>query len=232
MCGRFSLAVHSAEELLSFFGLGPVAPGEAPLDVVPRYNVAPSQQVPVARAGEAGPRLAMLHWGLIPPWSRGTLAEARKQSYRMINARAETVWERPAYARAIARLRVLVPTTGFYEWDRSGPKPHPATLFHLPDRGLYALGGIRERWQGPEGEVESFSLLTTAANALVGRIHDRMPVIVPREAWALWLDPATTARDAIEPLLGPANDGVLQATVVGSAVNDARSDTAACWQPG
>lgn len=248
MCGRFSLAVSSADELLAFFRMRlPGSWHEEPEldeaqdldslagDIVPRFNVAPSQQVPVARAapGADGPklRLEMQHWGLVPGWSKGEWAEVRKQSYRMINARAETAFDKPSFKKPIARSRGLVATTGFYEWDRSTARPHPATLFHRPGRALFALAAICERWRGPEGVVDSFCLLTTQANAVVGAIHDRMPVVVPEDAWTLWLDPGVTERALIEPLLGPAPDELLQATVVGTTVNDARSDSEACWTP-
>lgn len=242
MCGRFSLAVDSAEELLAFFRMRlpqaweqePDTVAEALPQVVPRYNVAPSQDVPVARvlAGSPWPgaQLDMLHWGFVPSWSKGGWEDVRKRSYRMINARAETAFDKPSFRRAVARRRLLIPTTGFYEWDRSLPKPRPATLFHRPGRALFAMGGIWERWKGPDGPVDSLAVLTTRANGVVGTLHDRMPVILPRESWEPWLDPDLAERAVIEPLLEPVDDGYLQATVVGTTVNNARSDTAECWE--
>ncbi len=239
MCGRFALAVGNAQELLDFFKRRlpdtlPIADGSADLDVVPRYNVAPSQVVPVFRVqahdDERQASLDMLHWGLVPSWSKGDWKDIKRRSYRMINARAETVFDKPSFRKAISRRRGLVATNGFYEWDRSLPKPRPATLFHTPGRALYTMAAITERWRGPDGVVESFSLLTTDANATVGQLHDRMPVLIAEEDWAIWMDPDVDDQDVLQPLLGPAPDDLLQATVVGTTVNDARSDTEGCWE--
>ncbi|MCK6502726.1 SOS response-associated peptidase [Myxococcota bacterium] len=234
MCGRFALNATAAD-LVSFFALL-----ETPEDPPPRYNIAPSQQVLVVRAEREGSRasrrLVPLHWGLVPSWSRGAWDEVRKQSYRLLNARAETIFEKPSFRQAIARRRCLVPTNGFYEWGappagwRRGT-PKPATLIARPDRGLIALGGIWERWQGPDGPVESVAIVTTAANDTVAPLHDRMPVIVPPAAMAAWLDPAVQDPAQVAAWLQPEPPGLLALTPVGPAVNDARHDSARCWDP-
>lgn len=234
MCGRFALNATAAD-LVSFFALL-----ESPEDPPPRYNIAPSQPVLVVRAEREGTgltrRLAPLHWGLVPSWSRGSWDEVRKQSYRLLNARSETAFDKPSFRQAIARRRCLIPTNGFYEWGQppAGWKkgsPKPATLIARPDRGLFALGGIWERWEGPEGPVQSVAILTTAANATVAPLHDRMPVIVPPERMAAWLDPELRAPEQVEPLLHPEAPGLLVLRPVGPAVNDARRDAPACWDP-
>ncbi len=241
MCGRFALAVGSAQELIAFFKrrLPPgtdTDPAADALDIVPRFNVAPSQDVPVLRVIETddGLRasLSMRHWGLIPSWSKGDDKAVRRRSFRMINARAETVFDKPSFRVGIARRRGLVATNGFYEWDRSKDKPRPATLFHRPGRELFAMAAICERWKGPDGVVDSFTILTTAANATVAPLHDRMPVVITDDdAMALWLDPTVRDKESLGPLLAPAPDELLRATLVGTTVNDARRDTEACWQP-
>lgn len=240
MCGRFALGRTTAEELLAFFRVRNPADqaqdlGEGALPpLVPRYNIAPTQEVPVCRGGtdEApGPRLEMMSWGLVPSWSSGSLAEVRRTAAGMINARAETVFEKPAFRQAIARRRALVPTVGFYEWDRSGAKPHPATLFHRPGRALFAMGAIWERWKGPDGILNSFSVLTCPASGVVAALHDRMPVLIAPRDFELWLDPAVKEPDLLSPLLSSAPEGWLQATVVGTTVNNARVDSEACWLP-
>lgn len=234
MCGRFALNATAAD-LVSFFALL-----EAPDPPAPRYNIAPSQDVAVVRWDATGPtpgrRLALLHWGLVPAWSKGPWAEVRKQSYRLLNARAETVFEKPSFRQAIARRRCLIPTNGFYEWGAPPPgwrkgTPKPATLIARPDRGLFALAGIWERWEGPEGPVQSVAILTTAANPTVAPLHDRMPVIVPPDQLQAWLDPRLQTPEELGPMLVAAPEGELELTPVGPAVNDARRDTPACWDP-
>ncbi|MCB9780757.1 MAG: SOS response-associated peptidase [Alphaproteobacteria bacterium] len=236
MCGRFSLNT-SADELLSFFKLRLPPQLEEGVDLQeegllpplpPRYNVSPSQDVPVIRAAhdDEWPRPAVetMHWGFIPSWAKGSFAEARKQSYRMINARAESAASKPSWKRPLQRRRCLVPTTGFYEWDRSLPTPRPALLFH-PRRGhLLAMAGLWDRWEGPDGVVGSFSILTCEAVGAVAAIHDRMPVFVDPDAFALWLDPDQQDLAVVGELLRPPADDLLVATDVGTAINDSRKE--------
>lgn len=230
MCGRFSLR-SSAADLLSFFGL--VADDAASLEAVsqsglPRYNIAPGQPVLAARLGERGERrLDLLHWGLMPAWSRGELGEVRKQSYRMINARAETAWDKPSFRAAISRRRCLVPTSGFYEWGAGKGPGRPATLIHRADGSLFALGGIWERWEGAEGEVHSLSLLTIASAGPVAALHDRMPVILAPAQFEGWL---RGEREQAEGMMQP--DLGLQLDVVGNTVNNARNEGPECWGAG
>lgn len=227
MCGRFSLRA-SAADLFRFFGLLSPSPDDQRAieeAALPRYNIAPGQPVLALRAGERGPELALLHWGLIPAWSREDPATARRSSYRMINARLETAAEKPSFRKALAARRCLVPTSGFYEWGRGSGAGRPATLIDRPDGGLFALAGIWERWEGPGGErVESLALLTMAAEGPVAALHDRMPLIIAPEDHATWvLGPAAAALALARPV------HELRLRSVGSFVNNARNEGPACW---
>ena len=167
-----------------------------PMDLKPRYNVAPGQQVAAVRADTDGRRLSMLRWGLLPAWARDP-----KMGYRMINARAETVASKPAYRAAFRARRCLVPADGFYEWARQGAVKQPY-LVGLEHGRLIIFAGLWERWRAPEdmvlppslkdsaqdGVIETCTVLTTEANDLMRPIHHRMPVILPPEALTPWLD--------------------------------------------
>ena len=159
---------------------------EAELDAAPlaRYNVAPAtDQLVIPEDG--GHRVARWHrWGLVPHWTKDQTI-----GYKTINARGESVAVKPAFSAALRQRRCLVPATGFYEWKALGDGKQPY-LIRLKGGGLFSFAGLWENRAGPEGEVRSFTIITTAPNALMARIHDRMPVIVPRAQYARWLDPA------------------------------------------
>ncbi|QKT03523.1 SOS response-associated peptidase [Ectothiorhodospiraceae bacterium 2226] len=221
MCGRFSQA-PSARELAAQFDLVVV-----PEDLPPRYNVCPSQPVAAVREGEAGRRLVQLHWGLIPHWAKDA-----KAGYRMINAKAETLTERPAYRDAFRRRRCLIPANGFYEWRGTGTGRKQPYYIHRRDGGLLALAGLWARWRNPAGEViDSCTIVTTDANALVAPLHDRMPVIVPPEQYGLWLDPDCTDPARLAPLLRPIDPAGLVAEPVSLAVNSPRNEGADLIRP-
>lgn len=218
MCGRYSLTTPP-EAMRQVFGFA-----ERP-DLAPRYNLAPGQPAPAVRAtGEAGGRtLVMLRWGLVPGWAEDPAAGARR-----INARAETVAEKPSFRAAFRRRRCLIPADGFYEWRRAGGGRRP---WHVrrPDGGVLALAGLYERWQAPGGEpLETCAIVTTEANAVVRPIHHRMPVIVAPGAFAIWLEGGTAAAG---DLLRPAPDDALEAYPVSRRVNDVRNDDPACLAP-
>jgi putative SOS response-associated peptidase YedK len=218
MCGRYSLTAPP-ELIAELFGLA------KPPDLTPRYNIAPTQEAPVIRREGDRRVLAPLRWGLVPPW-----AEDPTGGGRMINARSETVTTRPAYREAFRRRRCLVPADGFFEWRRGGGRAQPFFLRRRDGRPM-ALAGIWERWQGPGEALESFAILTTDANELVAPLHDRMPAIVPPEAFAGWLDPATDAAGELAPLLRPRPPGELEAYPVDPWVNDPAHDDARCLEP-
>jgi putative SOS response-associated peptidase YedK len=221
MCGRFTLT-RSAAEVAEHFGIGS---GGSQLELVPRYNVAPTQDVAVVRAAEEGRRLELRHWGLVPHWAKDA-----KSASRMINARAETAAERPAYRDAMRRRRCLVPSDGFYEW-----RPHPRRKrphhIALPNGELFAIAGLYERWRGTAGEeIASVTLLTREATPELAPIHGRMPLVVDPESYEAWLDPR--ARDPVPVLEGLRQErgGQLVAKPVGFRVNDVHNDDPGCLQ--
>lgn len=215
MCGRFAL--KNPQALQAAFGLN-----ETP-NLPPRYNIAPSQDVAAVRMGPHGRELVMLHWGLIPAWAKDP-----KTGYSLINARAETVAEKPAFRTAFRRRRCIIPASGFYEWKEVAGGKQPYYLM-LKNGEPMGLAGLWEHWQSPEGRViESCTILVTDANALVKQVHDRMPVILPKEAYAAWLDPEEQAPDRLAPLLCPLDAAEMTAWPVSRLVNNPRNDEAGC----
>ena len=211
--------------LIEHFGLA----GEMPL-LAPRYNIAPTQPVVAVRMGGGptgeGPELAELRWGLIPHWAKDPAIGAR-----MINARAETVAEKPAYKAAFRRRRCLIPADGFYEWQKDGRRKQPFFIT-LPDDRLFALAGLWERWEGPDHSyIESCTVLTTEPNELVRPIHNRMPVIVSPEDYGLWLDPTVENAATLAPVLRPYQAEPMQSHPVGPVVNNPRNDSPECLSP-
>ena len=220
MCARYEVSAPP-QELADLFGLA-AAP-----DVKPRWNAAPTQMLPVVRQDADGARhLDLLRWGLVPSW-----AEDLKIGNKMINARAETAATKPSFRTALRKRRCLVPVTGFYEWTgKTGAKR--ASIFRRRDGRPFALAGLWETWRGGDGDpVETFTVLTTNANAVVAKLHDRMPVIVEEKSFATWLDPKVDAPARLTPLLVPAPPSVLTCTDVGTAVNDPRRDDPSCSAP-
>lgn len=212
MCGRYTLAVDPAQIDLRF-ELAAAAP-----DLPLRFNVAPQQDLPVVVANSPN-RLDIMRWGLVPAW-----AKSPEIGYKTINARAETVAERPAYRAALRYHRCLVPATGYYEWQRTAHGKQPWYI-HLSDEPVFAFAGLYDIWHSPDGsELRSYTILTTAANELMAPIHDRMPVILPREAEAAWLDPKETSSRAVLPLLQPYPAAAMDAYPVSTRVNDARHE--------
>jgi putative SOS response-associated peptidase YedK len=232
MCGRMVLT-RSAKDIAAAFDVAVIDDG---LDFAPRFNVAPTQDVLAIRESPAdGRRLSSLYWGLVPFW-----AKEKSIGSRMINARAETAAEKPAFRTALRRRRCIVPADGFYEWLRPplepGVKRKPPSIphfFRAPDSALLPIAGLWEEWTDTAtGELlESCTLLTREANADVSPVHHRMPVILGAADVATWLDPEIESVDRLEPLLGPASTGRLVVTRVGTAVNNARHDAPDCIAP-
>ena len=219
MCGRFT-STTPAEDLARYFAVDEVLVEDHP----PRWNVAPTDTV-LGVVGPAGRRtLGTFRWGLVPFWAKDPSVGSR-----MINARAETVRTTSAYARPFERRRCIVPADGFYEWqprpDRKAKQP-----FHLrrPGGEPIAIAALWDSWRpvrgSDEGRVVSCALITTGANAVLGPIHDRMPVLLGPESWDAWLDPANDDVDALARLLVPAPDDLLEAVPVSSAVGNVRND--------
>lgn len=190
----------------------------------PRYNIAPTQSHPIIRLSESGRECALARWGLVPSW-----AEDLKIGYSLINARAETVAEKPSFRTAFKRRRCLIPATGFYEWKKVGKRKQPFHI-HRRDDGLMAFAGLWERWEKGSEPVESFTIITTAANSLMARLHDRMPVILPRDLYSVWLDPDVEL-NALKAILQPLADDSLDADPVGSLVGNVKNDVPECLEP-
>ena len=192
MCGRFVL--EPDERFYERFDIANRS--EA---LTPRYNIAPGQDVPVVVRTSPN-HVMLMHWGLIPRW-----AKDERIGYKTINARAETVTERPAYRGLIRSKRCIVPASGFYEWQDTGKKGGKQPYYiHAENNDYLPFAGLYDIWKNPEGqEVYSFTIITTPPTVLMRSIHTRMPAILEPNAEALWLDPETTDPNALLPLLHP-----------------------------
>ena len=221
MCGRFTLAVELTELLAAFPDF------VFPETLSSRYNIAPTQPVAVV-PNTAERRVAFFHWGLIPSWAKDSASGAR-----MINARAETVAEKPAFCAAFRHRRCLVLADGFYEWRKEpGQRVKTPFLIRMALGQPFAFAGLWEVWQPEGGEpLHSCTILTTEPNALVAPIHDRMPVILPPAAYGQWLAPQPTPEEDLRGLLRPYPAQALIAFPVSRLVNSPQNDLPACIEP-
>ena len=217
MCGRF-VTIIPADELKAIFVLI-----ERP-QLEPRYNVAPTQNVGVVRqSDDSTNHYDQLKWGLVPSWSTDPAKGAS-----LINARSETVAEKPSFRHAIKKNRCIIPVSGFYEWSHTGTEKHPHYI-QLSDKSPMALAGIWEHWKSPDGTpLETFSILTTAANKLISNLHERMPVILMPDAYGLWLDRNLQDPQHLEHLYVPFPDELMTYYEVPTLVNNPRFDSPAC----
>jgi putative SOS response-associated peptidase YedK len=207
------------EVLEEYFGLD-----ELVAEVSPRYNLTPGRAVAVVRELDGARRLHALQWGLIPFWAKDATI-----GRRLVNARLDSVAEKPAFREAWHRRRCLIPASGFYEWSEpKGGRKQP--YFIRPgSEPLLALAGLWERWRTPDGEkLETCVIVTTDATAELAKIHDRMPLLIPRDAQALWLDPKTSVEDALTLAERPP---ALDIQPVGLAVNDPKNDDETLIEP-
>ena len=218
MCGRFALYSDP-------FALAKRFQAEALPALRPRYNVAPTQNIPIVRAEEGKRRFALARWGLIPHWAKDT-----KIGYHTINARAETVAEKPAFRNAFKRRRCLIPADGFYEWQAiPGSKVKQPWFIVLRDREPMAFAGLWEQWRSPEGEeLESCSIIVTDANELMQPIHERMPVILAPGDWNAWLETDNKDAGGLQNLLKPYSAEDMAAWPVSMKVNSPRNDVEEC----
>jgi len=221
VCGRFSLSA-APEAVAEEFGL------DEPPELAARYNIAPGQAVATVRAADAGAgRVCELHsWGLVPGWAKDPSV-----GHRMINARAETVPEKPAFRNAFRRRRCLIPADGFYEWA-SGPAPKQPYHVTREDGSVFGFAGLWEVWRSQDGrDVKSCTIITARANATLQPVHDRMPVILDPADFASWLDPMLDDAERLRELLAPCPETWLVLQTVGLRVNDPRNDDPECVEP-
>lgn len=219
MCGRFTITIEPA------FFQQELDLGQVPAEWTPRYNAAPSQDIPVVLDKDTR-NVEMLRWGLIPFW-----AKDEKIGYRMINARAETIQEKPSFRDAFKQRRCLILADGFYEWQKqSGSIPKVPFYFQLADGAPFAFAGIWETWNpSPNESVRSCSIITTEPNNLVAMAHDRMPVILDKGMMWNWLDEKSA--DILQAMLAPYPAEKMRAHPVGLAVNNPRNDSEECVRP-
>ncbi len=227
MCGRYVI-ISTPEAIRALFGYH-----EQP-NFPPRYNVAPTQPIPIVRLNDGKRSFALMRWGLLPSWVKDP-----KTFPLLINARGESVLEKPAFRNAMRRRRCLIPTDGFYEWQAAGnaggPKRPHFVRAKTGAAGLappLAFAGLYETWTGPNGEeLDTAAIVTTTANRTLTAIHDRMPVFVPQDAFDLWLDCANVEADIAAALIRPAADDLLEAYEISTAVNRVANDSEALLQP-
>jgi putative SOS response-associated peptidase YedK len=217
MCGRYAITT-APEAMRQLFGYR-----ERP-NFPPRYNIAPTQPVPVVRLDNGLRQFALLRWGLIPAWVKDP------KSFSLLHvARAESVNEKPAFRNAMKRRRCLLPADGFYEWSEFGERKRPFFI-RAQNRaqagGMIAFAGLWETWVGPNGEeLDSVAIITTPANRLLGTIAERMPAILPPESFDLWLDCAKVDALTAAAFLVPASEALLEAYPVSTAVNRTANDS-------
>ncbi len=216
MCGRYQLSLP-LEEIEAHFDARLVEGGQ----VERRYNIAPTQLVPIVRLNGGHRELAPTRWGLVPHWAQDADSAAR-----MINARSETVSEKPSFRDAFRQTRCLVPSSGFYEWKHVGREKTPY-LIQVKGAPVYAMAGIWSRWLGPSGPLETFSVLTTRAAEAIADVHERMPVILHPDHYSDWLNSAAP-RDYLLDLCQPLPNDLVVRNAVGDYVNSARNEGPEC----
>lgn len=220
MCGRFTLA-SGIEIIATRFNV----PSQRWLDVEPRYNIAPSQPILAIVNDGKDNRLGYLKWGLVPPWSKDP-----KVGYKMINARAETLNEKPSFRQAYKKRRCLIVADSFYEWKREGKTKIPKRI--TVKNGLFAMAGLWEKWTSANGEnIHSCTIITTKPNELMEDIHDRMPVILNKDEEQLWLDRSIEDTYILNELLDPYPAEKIEAYTVSSSVNSPKNDGPELVQP-
>ena len=220
MCGRFTRK-ENMKHVAELLGL-PIPP-----PLAPRYNIAPSQLVACVRTNPdtSEREWVELKWGLVPSWSKDPSV-----GQKLINARSETVDEKPSFRKAFKQQRCLILADGFYEWKREGKTKQPYYI-SLKDNRLFAFAGLWERWEKEDPAIESCSLITIHANNLMEPIHHRMPVILPEQVYASWLDPKLKNTVYLSGLLEPYKAEEMDAYPVSTMVNNPRNDLPECMAP-
>jgi len=221
MCGRYRLS-RRKQVVEEYF--------DSPMedDWNPRYNIAPTQNVPIIRQNTKEPvrKMSLARWGLIPSWTKDPSAAPT-----MINARSETAHIKPAFRDVLKCRRCLIPADAFYEWKRSGKSRQPY-CFEINEGELFGFAGIWDRWKNASGDaVETCSILTTTPNAVTAVVHDRMPVILDVDSFDLWLDPGMKDVDLVSELLKPCSAPIMRSYPVGARVNQVANDDEECSAP-
>jgi putative SOS response-associated peptidase YedK len=212
MCGRY-VVTSAPEAIRALFGY-PEQP-----NFPPRYNIAPTQPIGIVRLQEGKRQFTLVRWGLLPSWVKDP-----KKFTLLINARGESLTEKPAFRAAVKRRRCLIPADGFYEWKAAGQRKQPYFVRAKGDQPL-AFAGLWETWTGPNGEeLETAAIVTTRANRALAGIHERMPVIISPDAFNLWLDCANVDVETACALIAPAPEAALEAYEVSTAVNRTAND--------
>ncbi len=218
MCGRYSLT-KPIKTLKEHFQAIAVA-----LEHDKHYNIAPSQRVPVILAGAQGREIHALRWGLIPSWAKDP-----DMGNRLINARAETVHEKPSFRSSFRKRRCLVPADGFYEWQVRDQGKFPQYI-RMRTGGLFAFAGLWSEWDSGQETLRTFTIITTTANRELESIHHRMPVILLPEQYDGWMDPETSS-DPLKNILRPLGEGLLDHYEISKTVNSPKNDGEDCIQP-
>lgn len=221
MCGRYRLS-RRKQLVEEYFDTVSDEPEWAP-----RYNIAPTQPVPVIRQNPAEPQreMALMRWGLIPSWAKSLSGPP------MINARSEKVATTPAFRDPMKSHRCLIPADGFYEWQKSAWPKQPF-CFEVNGGELFAFAGLWDRWKDPSGQwIKSCSILTTTPNTVTSPVHDRMPVILDRDSYDQWLDPGMTNVEAVSEMLKPYDARLMRCFPVSARVNHVANDDEGCSTP-
>lgn len=220
MCGRYTLRAQ-LNQLLQIYS------ATSEIEISPRYNIAPSQSVPVLKLGgdNASREIVSMRWGLVPSW-----AKDEKIGYKMINARSETIEEKPSFRTAFKRRRCLVLADGFFEWQKRGSKKQPY-LFQKKNAAPYAYAGLWETWNHGNQPVVSCTIITTTANELVADVHDRMPVILQDRHLENWLNPEFDHVDRLKSMLEPYPADEMERYPVDPMVGSPQNDKPQCVEP-
>jgi putative SOS response-associated peptidase YedK len=219
MCGRFAQTTPSAD-LVRLFQL------VMGIEVAPRFNIAPTQNVMVIRGHTKGRQAHWCRWGLVPSW-----ADDLRTGNAMFNARSETVFQKRSFAKPARHQRCIIPASGFYEW-RDTPAGKVPVLFTPADESLFRLAGLWSSWADNQGNLTyTTTILTTSANDTMKPFHHRMPVILSGSEWETWIDPNLTEPNLLSPLLKPSPSETISFRPVSTRVNNVRNDDPACWEP-
>ncbi len=222
MCGRYTLR-HQPKQIAERFEADSAEGFDDFTEV--RYNIAPTQNAPIIRQPETR-ELVNCKWGLIPFWAKDASI-----GNKLINAKAETLAEKPSFKHALGKRRCLIPADGFYEWQKQGKAPSQPIYVRRKDDGLFAFAGLWEEWKAPDGRrIQSFTIITTEPNALIAQFHHRMAVILRPEEEAFWLDLKNKPADVL-PLLRPYDGDDLEAFPVSRAVNSPSANDASLIEP-